>query len=284
MSQNDLAAKMIIRPVTPFEMETAVEWAAGEGWNPGLHDTEMFLPTDPQGFMCGDLGGEIVAFVSSVIYDQSYGFLGFFMVRPDMRGLGLGRKIAKASFDRQGSRVAGLDGVVEQQDTYKRWGFKMAFSSLRYQAKGGGDLPAGLTKAAETPWSQLAAYDAACFPAQREGFLRRWVNQPGGGALAVVKGGEVRGYGVLRPCREGFKIGPLFADGPAEAETLYQGLLAQAPGAPVFLDAPQNNPDAVALVKRHGLQPVFECGRMYINGEPPWNAGRVYGITSFELG
>ncbi len=284
MTQSNLADKMVIRPVTPSEMETAVEWATQEGWNPGLHDADMFLPTDPEGFMCGDLEGEIVAFVSSVIYDQSYGFLGFFMVRPDMRGLGLGRKIAKACFDRQGSRVAGLDGVLEQQETYKRWGFTMAFSSLRYQAMGGGEAPAGLTPVSEVPWPQVPAYDVACFPAKREDFLKRWVSQPGSTALAVVTESQVRGFGVLRPCREGFKIGPLFADGPAEAELLYQGLLAQAPEAPVFLDAPQNNPDAVALVKRHGLEPVFECGRMYINGEPPWNASRVFGITTFELG
>jgi GNAT superfamily N-acetyltransferase len=284
MTSDDLIARMKIRPVTPAEMETAVEWAVDEGWNPGLHDAEMFLPTDPQGFMCGVLDGEIVAFVSSVIYDQSYGFLGFFIVRPDMRGKGLGRKIAQACFDRQGSRVAGLDGVVEQQETYKRWGFKMAFSSLRYQAMGGGGEPDGLTEVAEVPWPLMAAYDAGCFPAKREGFLRRWVNQPGGAALAVVRDGEVKGYGVLRPCRVGFKIGPLFADGPQEAELIFQGLLARAPGAPVFLDAPQNNPEAVALVKRHRLDAVFECGRMYINGEPPWQADRVYGITSFELG
>jgi ribosomal protein S18 acetylase RimI-like enzyme len=265
-------------------MQTAVEWTAQEGWNPGLHDAEMYMPTDPEGFLCGELEGEVVAFVSSVIYDQSFGFLGFFMVRPDMRGLGLGRKMAGPCLERQGNRVSGLDGVVEQQENYKRYGFKMAFTSLRYQAKGGGDMPDGLSMVTQTPWPQLAAYDAACFPAPRESFLRRWVNQPGGATLVVVKDGGVRGYGVLRPCREGFKIGPLFADGPAEAEMLYQGLLAQAPGAQVFLDAPQNNPDAVALVKRHNLNPVFECGRMYINGEPPWNASRVYGITSFELG
>ena len=74
----------------------------------------------------------------------------------------------------------------------------------------------------------------------------------------MMAGGEVQGFGVLRPCRQGFKIGPLFADGPAQAELLYQGLLAKAPGAPVFLDAPQNNHEAVALVRRHGLEPVFE--------------------------
>ncbi len=284
MSRDDLAAQMIIRPVTSAEMETVVDWAADENWNPGLHDAEMFLPTDPQGFLCGVLDGKIVAFVSSVIYDQSYGFLGFFIVNPDMRGKGLGRKIAQASFDRQGSRVAGLDGVVEQQETYKRWGFKMAFSSLRYQAMGGGGLPDGLVEVAKVPWRLLADYDAACFPAKREGFLRRWVNQPGGAALAVMHEGGLKGFGVLRPCRVGFKIGPLFADGPDQAELIYQGLLAQAPGAPVFLDAPQNNPDAVALVKRHRLEPVFECGRMYKNGEPPWRANHVYGITSFELG
>lgn len=284
MSQSDLAAKMTIRPVTPDEMQTAVEWAANEGWNPGLHDAGIFLPTDPEGFLCGELEGEIVAFVSSVIYDQNYGFLGFFIVRPDMRGLGLGRKIARACFGRQGNRVAGIDGVVEQQETYKRWGFKMAFSSLRYQATGGGEAPAGLTPVSEVPWPQMTAYDAACFPAKREDFLKRWVNQPGGAALAVVTDNELQGFGVLRPCHEGFKIGPLFADGPAQAELLYQGLLAKAPGAPVFLDAPQNNPEAVALVGRHGLEAVFECGRMYINGEPPWNADRVFGITTFELG
>jgi ribosomal protein S18 acetylase RimI-like enzyme len=284
MTQSDLASNMKIRPVTPDEMRIAVDWAAAEGWNPGLHDAEKFLPTDPDGFMCGDLEGEIVAFVSSVIYDQTYGFLGFFMVKPEMRGLGLGRKIARASFHRQGSRIAGLDGVVEQQETYKRWGFKMAFSSLRYQATGGGDQPEGLTPVAEVPWPLMAAYDAACFPTKREDFLKRWVDQPGGAALAVMVDGELQGFGVLRPCREGFKIGPLFADGPAQAELLYQGLLAKASGEPVFLDAPQNNPEAVALVKRHGLEPIFECGRMYINGEPLWNAGKVFGITTFELG
>lgn len=284
MGQSDLAEKMIIRPVTPAEMQTAVDWAAREGWNPGLHDAEKFLPTDPGGFLCGELDGEIVAFVSSVIYDQSYGFLGFFMVRPDLRGLGLGRRIANACFDRQGNRVAGLDGVIEQQETYKRWGFKMAFSSLRYQADGGGDVPKGLTPISDVPWPLMAAYDASCFPAKREEFLKRWVDQPGGAALAVMADSELQGFGVLRPCREGFKIGPLFANGPAQAELIYQGLLAKAPGAPVFLDAPQNNPDAVALVKRHGLEAAFECGRMYINGEPAWNAGKVFGITTFELG
>lgn len=28
---------------TRGEFEIAIEWAAGEGWNPGLHDAEIFL-------------------------------------------------------------------------------------------------------------------------------------------------------------------------------------------------------------------------------------------------
>lgn len=284
MTSGKLAEQLHIRPVTPAEMETMVDWAAKEGWNPGLNDAGVFLKTDPQGFLCGELDGQIAGFVSSVRYGPSFGFLGFFLVRPDMRSQGLGRKLAQAAIARQGGRVAGQDGVVEQQETYKRWGFKLAFNSLRYQALGGGETPQGLSEVRDLPWQQVAAYDAACFPAPREAFLRDWVMQKGGAALAVAREGRLRGLGVLRPCRNGCKIGPLFAEGPAEAELLFQGLLAQAPGQPVFLDAPQNNPEAVALAERHGLEPVFQCGRMYLNGTPPWREACVYGITSFELG
>jgi hypothetical protein len=47
---------------------------------------------------------------------------------------------------------------------------------------------------------------------------------------------------------------------------------------------PQNNPQAVALARDMGLEPGFQCGRMYKNGRPAWQAESVYGITTFELG
>ena len=62
------------------------------------------------------------------------------------------------------------------------------------------------------------------------------------------------------------------------------GLIARAPGAPVFLDTPGANPAALALAERHGMAPVFETARMYRNGAPEMRLDRCFGVTTFELG
>jgi hypothetical protein len=102
--------------------------------------------------------------------------------------------------------------------------------------------------------------------------------------LAVVEEGAVTGYGVLRECRHGFKVGPLFADSEDGADLLFRGLAARAGGAEVFLDCPEPHAGAVALAARHGLSPVFETARMYRGPAPELPLDRTFGITTFELG
>ncbi|MNR39385.1 hypothetical protein D3C85_1575930 [compost metagenome] len=52
----------------------------------------------------------------------------------------------------------------------------------------------------------------------------------------------------------------------------------------MFLDAPENNPAAMALVQRHGMTEVFGCARMYLGPAPALRHERVFGVTTFELG
>jgi hypothetical protein len=89
---------------------------------------------------------------------------------------------------------------------------------------------------------------------------------------------------VLRPCRRGCKIGPLVADHRRDAEAVLAALLAEAAEAEIFLDVPSVNPEAVALAQGLGLEPVFETARMYTGDIPPLRIGRVFGVTTFELG
>jgi hypothetical protein len=90
---------------------------------------------------------------------------------------------------------------------------------------------------------------------------------------------------VLRPCREGYKIGPLFADDPAIAEILFLALKARAgAGDKIYLDTPEANPQALALARRHSMKVVFETARMYTKGAPPLPMDRLFGVTTFELG
>ena len=50
---NDLS----IRTMRPDEISIAVNWAATEGWNPGLADDACFAAVDPEGFLIGELDG-----------------------------------------------------------------------------------------------------------------------------------------------------------------------------------------------------------------------------------
>jgi Acetyltransferase (GNAT) domain len=94
----------------------------------------------------------------------------------------------------------------------------------------------------------------------------------------------VRGYGVARPCRRGFKIGPLFAADAGVADDLLRGLGDHARGMPLVLDVPEVNPAALALARGHGMREVFGCVRMYLGPPPELPDDEIFGVTTFELG
>jgi GNAT superfamily N-acetyltransferase len=275
-----------IRPMRPDEISIAVNWAAAEGWNPGFADDACFAAVDPEGFFIGELEGAPAATVSCINYNDNFAFLGFYIVRADLRGRGYGLRIWNAAIAHAGPRVIGLDGVVAQQQNYRRSGFELAYANVRY----GGIVaapavpPVGVVALTEIPVAAVEAYDATVFPAPRTAFLRAWINSPGHSGRALVRDGELAGWGVIRPCRKGHKIGPLVADDRATAEMVLSALLASVGGGEIFLDTPGINRDAVALAQDFGLAPVFETARMYTGAIAPLRLDRVFGVTTFELG
>jgi len=273
-----------IRPMTAPDLATAIGWAAAEGWNPGLADAGPFRAEDPDGFLMGWLGDRPVAAISVVRYGTGFGFLGFYICLPEHRGQGLGLALWRAGMARLEGRVVGLDGVVDQQANYARSGFVLAHRNIRFGGVVEVEAPEDPRLLTPTEPNPLIRFDAAFFPAPRARFLRAWLTAPGHLVRALVEDGAVTGYGVLRPCREGAKIGPLFAASEADAETLFRALAAEAPPGPVFLDAPEPNAAALRLAGRHGLSPSFETARMYRGPAPELPMAGIFGITSFELG
>ena len=254
--------------------------------NPGLADDACFATVDAGGFLIGELDGVPVATVSCVNYDENFAFLGFYMVRQDLRGRGHGLRIWNAAIAHAGSRVIGLDGVVAQQANYRKSGFQLAYANIRY----GGTVaapdaaPSGIVALADISFANVEASDAMVFPAPRSAFLRAWITSPGHIGCALVRDGALAGWGVIRPCRQGRKIGPLVADDRAAAEAVLSALLARAGSGEIFLDVPAINRDAIALAEDLGLAPVFETARMYTGTIRPLRVERVFGVTTFELG
>jgi ribosomal protein S18 acetylase RimI-like enzyme len=165
-----------IRALTRAEREVALDWAAAEGWNPGLDDAGCFRQADEAGFLGLFHDGRMAATISVVAYDPFFAFLGFYIVAPAFRGQGFGLKLWQAGMARLGERVLGLDGVVAQQENYARSGFRLAWRNHRYERRGGREPP-GLVPLAAVPFGQLAPYDRDLFTAPRDRFLACWTSQ-----------------------------------------------------------------------------------------------------------
>ena len=162
-----------IRTMTRSDLALVLTWADAEGWNPGRHDLGSFLSTDSNGFFVGVLDGQPIASLSAVAYDDSYGFIGFYIVKPEYRGQGYGLRIWKHGMAYLGGRTIGLDGVVAQQDNYRKSGFEIATKNIRFAGTLSTDatfrsLPhLKLVEASSIPLPVLSAFDQIYYPAPR---------------------------------------------------------------------------------------------------------------------
>lgn len=276
----------IIRAMTRDEMYIPLELANLEGWNPGLYDAEPFYQADSQGFLLGILDNEPIATISAVRYGATFGFVGLYIVKKNYRGLGYGLQIWNAALKHLEGRNIGLDGVIAQQNNYQKSGFKMAYRDIRYE---------GISKSLaqnsevidllEVPFEIVNSYDKVFFPDHRTQFLKAWIQQPESKVLGIVRQNKIVGYGVIRTCQSGYKIGPLFADSLEIAESIFISLQSEVKeGKPFYLDVPEVNQDAQILIQKYNLKSVFETARMYKGSAPDLPINRIFGVTSLELG
>ncbi len=275
-----------IRNLREEEIRDAIELATTEGWNPGLYDAEAFYLADPNGFFVGELNGKPIAFISAVNYNQAYGFVGLYIVKKEYRGQGYGYRIWQHAMEQLQNLSCGLDGVPAQIDNYRRSGFVYEFRQMRLATQA---LQSALTPTVKSltskDWERVANYDTSVFGTPRETFIRGWLTMPTAKAYYTEDKGRITGYAVIRKCRDGHKIGPLFADTDFLAEQLFLACHQAADEKEtVYIDMPENKEITQTFIEKYRLNLVFETARMYKNGKPDHAEDKVYGVTTFELG
>ena len=63
------------RTATLPEVVQMLDWAAEEGWNPGIDDAAAFYAADPEGFFVAEVDGQPVAAISVVNHSDAHAFL-----------------------------------------------------------------------------------------------------------------------------------------------------------------------------------------------------------------
>ncbi len=267
------------------ELARVLDWAAAEGWNPGLDDAAAFHDADPDGFLMGRLNGEPVAAISAVCHSETFGFLGLYICRPEYRGRGYGMALWDAAMLRFGDRRVGLDGVVAQQENYRKSGFALAHQSRRYSGAIGGRDSGRYRRPDRDMLPSLLALDREMAGVARPAYAGAWFTAtPSRLTLLEAAGDRIAALGTIRACRHGHKIGPLYAPSAESALALIRALVAQAGAQEVSIDVTESNAACLSLVAELGLVTAFSCARMYKGEAPTRPLERVFGEMTFELG
>ncbi|MBE2255882.1 MAG: hypothetical protein IAE65_06740 [Ignavibacteria bacterium] len=228
---------------------------------------------------------ERIAVVSAVRYGNEFAFLGFYIVKPEYRKEGYGWQISRYAENHVKGMLIGIDGVVQQQKNYVKDGYVFYMNQYRYEGENiKGFRDEKIINLQSYPFEQVFDYDRKVVGYKREKFLNEWIHQQGISALGYVEDGKLKGMGVIRKCFVGYKVGMLFADDREIAEKIFYALAEKANGEKIYLDVPEKNYEAYEFAKEKLGKYVFETARMYKNGILNQDIGKIFGVTTFELG
>lgn len=275
---------MKLRQMTGAELVHVLQWAATEGWNPGLDDARAFQSTDSEGFFVAEVDDTVAAAISVVNHSDDFAFLGLYICHPDYRGRGIGYALWQHALDHAGGRTVGLDGVPVQQDNYRRSGFEPAAQNRRYA----GTLPATdlprLRPVLPAEIPHLIDLEAGANGYRKHAFLSAWLRDTDTRKTLVPEGGGTQsGFVTVRRCIEGYKIGPLVAPSVEAARHLLLGVGQVSRGASVMIDVPDDQQALAAICEGLGMTPCFSTARMY-RGPAPQPAGGVRALATLEVG
>jgi hypothetical protein len=182
----------LIRTLSAAQAQTAIDWAAAEGWNPGLSDLSCFLAQDRGLFLAVEQDGALQSLIAATRYLSAFGFIGFYIARPESRGQGHGMAVWQAAMRRLEGRLIGLDGVVAQQDNYRKSGFQLAWNNIRF---GGGaqglPAPSGrFVPASAVDFGTLSALACAGCPSPERAPADSGASVDGGAGPRAKEGGS----------------------------------------------------------------------------------------------
>lgn len=282
-----------ITELYPSEYETAVEWGREEGWKTADSDIEMYTKVDPDGLFAARINGEMVAVISAVNYGDEYAFVGSYITTPAYRGGGIGSQLFEHALRHTGKRTTGLYGEPSIAEKYGHYDFRTDTAGTvvnYYRMDLNNDSNSGIedniVDVKELSFEDLCSYDRKHFPASRTVFLKNWIAQSNGSALAYLKDGQICGFGVMRKIfGEQHFVAPLFADSVEIAVRLFENFCHIMGTGRILIGIPSDNENETRFADYFGIKPVAKSVRMYRNLVPiNIQKNGVYGITTPDIG
>jgi GNAT superfamily N-acetyltransferase len=235
------------------ELKEVMSWAADEGWNVGKNDAQAYYKAFPTG--CKLLLKDNIPIGAIFVADFSaeFTFIGLFVVKKEYRGMGYGKELWNEAMRHIESGNGGLYAVPMQIERYMASGFNSVckiqrWSTIAPSFSGSSSIKKSNNEENEKesilPLSKaniksICNYDATMFPS-RYSLLKAMIKMQDTFGFVIRKSNTISGYGLIRRCQTGFRIGPLYASDFGFAKELTIKLMEKIAGSqePIIFDTP----------------------------------------------
>ncbi|MCU0802179.1 MAG: GNAT family N-acetyltransferase [Rhodobacteraceae bacterium] len=272
---------MILRQARREELDKALEWAAAEGWNPGLDDAAAFWAADPLGFFLAEVEHQPVAFISVVNHCADHAFLGLYLCHSAWRGKGIGLALWRHAILHAGTRSIALDGVDAQQANYAKSGFVRVGATQRWEGQLLAVQGNAIRLAEPQDLALIQVLDTVGNGYCRAGFCKKWIEATPTRQTVIFVDGS--GFATVRRCVAGIKIGPVLAPTADMALQIVQFAANCLASDKVVLDLPEENTALASFLADAGFCKGFKTARM-VKGVPPNPTNLLQVIATMELG
>ena len=285
-----LARTIQLRRMELTDVPHAMRFKEAAAWNQTPRDWEAFLRLRPGGCFLATLDGEPAGTVTTIAHDGGIGWIGMLLVKPELRGLGIGARLLDAAIESlSASRVVKLDATPEGRKIYLQRGF-VDEAALERRVRDRVSVEAEASEARVAPLeatdlTEIAALDASIFGASRRRLLEEWMQAAPQYAFVLRSGDGINGYCLGRSGTRREHVGPIVANGFRAAKALLLAALAVVGDKPAMLDVFSGNIEWLRLLDSLGFSVERGFMRMRLGPESaPGDIERQWAIAGPEVG
>lgn len=278
-----------VRGLEERDIDDAIALTDLEGWGYTPADFRRLLALSPEGCFAAELEGRVVGALTTTSYD-GLAFLGAVIVRPELRGKGVGRLMMKVALDHlrgSGIRTVRLNAYLHAVRFYEDLGFHREYEVIRWHGAAATGRAGGVRPVRVGDLPGLARFDAGFFGADRSRLLERLADEFPESFLLAERAGRPGGYIVGNVSGDSCEIGPWIVEPGARdvAPNLFHGLVAATGASSIAFTGPSHNEGLLEFIQTIRYEEAFRTLRMWWGEDDfPGDPAGVWALGGLEKG
>lgn len=266
-----------IRSFGPSDVSRALKLSNAAGWNQVADDWHRIVDLEPAGCLGAWSDDELVGTTTFVTYGARLAWIGMVLVHPAFRRKGIARHLLDETLARLqslGVQAIGLDATELGRPLYENGGFVALAPIIRWQGVPNPAIPAGLLgsrhlsdspapgsvvrTARDEDLNDIVSLDRTLCGQDRRSLLEHLFHED---RTVVLMHEEGNSYGVLRPGRLAWHLGPMVVQEHTHAAELIAAAADVLRGSELVIDSVEKSGYGRVFLAA-GLEPRRRLVRM----------------------